>query len=178
MKFCCFTGHRTIAEEEMENVENAIHVEVMQAIESGYQHFISGFAEGGDLIFAQHVVNAIENDSTIHLYAALPNRARERALLKNPETRDMLALCDEIYIATEGSHSGMYAQRNTYMVERSQRVIALYDGRKTGGTAFTVQLAKKLNRDLYVIPYPFRMVENENLMPSCSIHHQPQKQPQ
>lgn len=177
MKYCCFTGQRIIAEEELENVENAIYAEVISAIESGYQHFISGLAVGSDLIFAQTISQAIKEDSTIHLHAALPNRARERALMKTPETRELLALCDDIYVAAEGSHSGMYVRRNTYMVERSQRVIALYDGREIGGTAFTVRLAKKLNRDLYVIPYPFQMVEDENLMPSCSIHYPPQKQP-
>lgn len=176
MKFCCFTGHRTIAKEELENVENAIYHEVTNAIDAGYQHFISGFAEGADLLFAEYVAYAIQKDSTIHLHAALPNRARERALRKNPETRRLLERCDTVFIATETSHRGMYAKRNTYMVERSQRVIALYDGRETGGTAFTVRLAKKLNRDLYVIPYPVRLLEDENLMPSFAIHYPPQEQ--
>lgn len=174
MKSCCFTGHRIIAEEEMENVANAISYEVKNTIEQGYQHFISGFAEGGDLLFAEDVAYAIKRDSTIHLHAALPNPARERALRKNSETRELLELCDTIYIATEKSHPGMYAKRNTYMVEHSQRVMALYDGRKSGGTAFTVQLAKKLKRDLYVIPYPPRMLEDENQMPCFSMHCPPQ----
>ena len=177
MKSCCFTGHRTIAEDQLESVENAIFAETNIAIKSGYQHFICGFAEGSDLIFARCVACAIEKDSTIHLHAALPNRARERALMKNPENRELLELCDDIFVAAEDSHPGMYAQRNTYMVEHSQRVIALYDGRAKGGTAFTVQLAQKQNRDVYVIPYPASLQFPPNGCPSWSIHDPAQHQP-
>lgn len=178
MKFCCFTGHRTIADEEVSAADTAISIEVDKAMKCGYQHFLCGFADGADLLFAEWVAQAIRRQSAIHLYAALPNRARERALRKNSKTRELLELCDEIYVATEGSHPGMYAKRNQYMVEHSQRVIALYDGGEKGGTAFTVRLAKKLHRELYVIPYPTRMPVEKWKLPDCSIHDSSQKQPE
>ena len=43
-------------------------------------------------------------------------------------------------------------QRNRYMVNRSQRVIAVYDGRNYGGTFHTMRYAQSLGRDIRIIP--------------------------
>ncbi len=42
-----------------------------------------------------------------------------------------------------------YMRRNRYMVDQSQRIIAVYDGRSTGGTAATVRYAK--GKDVRVV---------------------------
>lgn len=49
---CCITGHRTIPKEKVDYVKGEIQKEVLQAVEDGYTHFISGFAQGVDLLFA------------------------------------------------------------------------------------------------------------------------------
>lgn len=51
-KTCCVTGHRDIPAEKKGLVEEALRREVAAAIEDGYTRFISGFAEGADLMFA------------------------------------------------------------------------------------------------------------------------------
>lgn len=63
----------------------------------------------------------------------------------------MIDLCAEIYIAAEEYHPSVYAKRNRYMVERSDRVIAVYDGREKGGTAGTIRLAHSMKKDLVEI---------------------------
>lgn len=57
-KTCCITGHRDIPAEKKEFVEEALRREVAAAIEDGYTRFISGFAEGADLMFAAVVAAA------------------------------------------------------------------------------------------------------------------------
>lgn len=52
LKTCCVTGHRNIPMEKQETVEARLRREVSQAIEEGYSRFLSGFAEGTDLLFA------------------------------------------------------------------------------------------------------------------------------
>lgn len=42
--------------------------------------------------------------------------------------------------------------RNKYIVNQSERVIAVFDGRDGGGTDFTVRYAKEKKRDLRIIP--------------------------
>ena len=50
-KVCCVTGHRDIPTDRAVYVEQALRREVLAAIEDGYTRFISGFAEGTDLMF-------------------------------------------------------------------------------------------------------------------------------
>ena len=62
-KTCCITGHRDIPAEKKKFVEEELRKEVAAAIEDGYTRFISGFAEGADLMFAAVVAEAKkEND--------------------------------------------------------------------------------------------------------------------
>ena len=52
VKTCCVTGHRELPVDKMETVRQELHREILLAIEDGYTAFLSGFAEGVDLIFA------------------------------------------------------------------------------------------------------------------------------
>lgn len=51
-KTCCVTGHRDIPVDRLAYVEQELRREVQAAIEDGFTRFISGFAEGVDLMFA------------------------------------------------------------------------------------------------------------------------------
>ena len=55
-KTCCVTGHRDIPKEYSDYVEQELQREIQAAIEDGFTRFISGFAEGVDLMFAAIVV--------------------------------------------------------------------------------------------------------------------------
>ena len=46
MKTCCVTGHREIPADKIEHVKNVLRSQVLQAVEDGYTHYVSGFAEG------------------------------------------------------------------------------------------------------------------------------------
>ena len=60
----------------------------------------------------------------------------------------MIDLCAEIYVAAVEYRPSVYAKRNRYMVERPDRVIAVYDGRKKGGTVGTIRLAHTMKKEL------------------------------
>jgi uncharacterized phage-like protein YoqJ len=53
-------------------------------------------------------------------------------------------------IAQEYSPDCFFA-RNRYLVENSQRVIAVFDGRERSGTAQTMRMAASKNLELHVI---------------------------
>ena len=71
-KTCCVTGHRDIPAEKKGLVEEALRREVAAAIEDGYTRFISGFAEGADLMFAAIVAEAKKENDSLFLEAAIP----------------------------------------------------------------------------------------------------------
>ena len=145
-KICCVTGHRDIPEEKMDRIQKLLRQEILAAIEDGYTHFISGFAAGADLLFAD-IVAELKEIYPITLEAAIPYPGR----MKTPDKtfRRLIRCCDIVKIHSDSYSKDCYMRRNRYMVDQSQRVIAVYDGRPTGGTAATVRYAKE--KDVRVV---------------------------
>mgnify|MGYP002588864665 FL=1 len=147
-KTCCVTGHRDIPAEQVGHIKKSLEQEVDRAISDGFICFISGFAAGVDLLFAGIVAERIAKNPALKLIAAIPYRRRLDTLQKSERTKALIDLCAEIYVASEGYHPSVYAKRNRYMVERSDRVIAVYDGREKGGTIRTIRLAHSMKKEL------------------------------
>lgn len=137
---CCATGHRNIPAERILYVKNSLHQELKRAIHGGYVHFISGFASGVDLMFAEAVVN-FKSSFPITLEAAIPYPGRLNT--PDPTFRRLIKKCDIVKVHTAQYSKGCYMVRNRYMVDHSTLVIAIHDGRKTGGTATTIRYAHK-----------------------------------
>ena len=71
-KTCCVTGHRDIPAERMADVEQALRREVLAASEEGYTRFISGFAEGTELLFAALVAEEMEHPPELLVEVEVP----------------------------------------------------------------------------------------------------------
>ena len=82
------------------------------------------------------------------MVAVIPYRKRLDTLQKAERTKALINLCAEIYVAAEEYHPSVYAKRTRYMVERSDRVIAVYNGREIGGTIRTIRLAHSMKKEL------------------------------
>lgn len=110
------------------------------AIHDGYVHFISGFASGVYLMFAEAVID-FKYNCPITLEAAIPYLGR----LNTPDTtfHRLIKECDIVRVHAVQYSKGCYMVRNRYMVNCSTLVIAVHDGRKTGGTAATIRYAHK-----------------------------------
>lgn len=48
-------------------------------------------------------------------------------------------------------NKAQYHERNRYMVLSSDRVIAVYDGRSTGGTFYTIRFAQANEKEIRII---------------------------
>ena len=138
-KACCVTGHREIPEDKKEYVIAELEKEIRAAVTDGYTRFISGFAEGTDLIFAALVIELKAQGYPLVLEAALPYRGRLNS--DDQDFQKILSLCDRIKVLCEKSSYNCYHIHNRYMVDQSSRVIAVYDGREDGGTAYTISYA-------------------------------------
>ena len=143
---CCITGHRTIPEEKLDYVKSEIQKEVLQAVEDGYTHFISGFAQGVDLMFAAVVAELKKENRSLTLEAAIPYKRRLNS--KNQTFQDLLAVCDNVTVLCDKYTSQCFFIRNRYMVDKSSRILAVHDGRGTGGTFYTIQYAKKVEKEI------------------------------
>ena len=118
---------------------------------------ISGMALGVDQLFVS-VANWFKTSPTYawlstKITAAVPCRGQE---LKWPipsreEYHKLLALCDNVHYVTNGSFTSTCMEdRNQWMVDNSDIVIAVWDG-KSGGTANCIRYAKKQHKTIYYI---------------------------
>ena len=148
-KTCCVTGHRNIQEERSSYVEQELRREVQAAIEDGFTRFISGFAEGVDLMFAAIVAEEKARRPGLFLEAAIPYPGRLKT--KDQQFQKLLKACDGIKVVCNTYSKSCFFQRNRYMVAESQRVIAVYDGREQGGTLFTMRDAHAAGREARMI---------------------------
>ncbi len=147
-KTCCITGHRTIEEGKIEIAKATIRKALIQAVNCGYNHFISGFAKGIDLYFAEIIIELRERYD-ISLEAAIPYRNRIRS--KDTNFQNLISQCNLVSILSEKYSPSCYINRNRYMVQHSNLIIAVYDGRYKGGTLFTMRYAHALGKEIKII---------------------------
>lgn len=95
---CCVTGHRTIPAGRKSFIRNALEKAVLSAVGQGYTHFISGFASGVDLMFAD-IVAEMKKTYPITLEAAIPYPGR----MKTPDEtfQRLIGCCDVVKIHSD-----------------------------------------------------------------------------
>ena len=151
-KTCCVTGHRDLPQKEINRVKAAVRKEIERAIADGFTCFMSGFAEGVDQYFAEIVLEMRRLNPALELVAVIPYQKRLDNLQKKKRTYKMLETCADIIVIREEYQPSVYSHRNRYMVEHSDRVIAVYDGREKGGTVGTIRFTHVLKKELREIP--------------------------
>ncbi len=156
---CCVTGHRPsgfnfpreatcpLYTEYLKQLSNLIE----ELILSNHSEFITGMADGADIDFAMEVLNLKKRYSHITLEAAIPcplYKAHNRTIYH--ETRDfVIDSCDIKNILSDHHyHRGCMDKRNRYMVDKSDLIIAIWNGSQHGGTWNTIQYAKKKNKKI------------------------------
>lgn len=148
-KTCCVTGHRDIPMDRIAYVGQELRREVLNAIEDGYTRFLSGFAEGADLIFAEIVAEEKKYHPELILEAAIPYAGRLKT--KDGKFHDLLRVCDAVKVECQSYAPSCFMRRNRYMAGQAQRVIAVYDGRERGGTLFIMRYAHTLGKEVRLI---------------------------
>lgn len=152
---CCITGHRKLPRDKIELIRHSLRQEIIAAVKDGYTRFLSGFADGADLLFADAVVELSQLYGHISLEAVLPYKGR----LRNPDTefQRLIGACRKISWMQEEYSKYSFHQRNRVLVNASSLVIAVYDG-SSGGTGYTVNYARKQGREIHII-HPFEIGE-------------------
>lgn len=141
---CCFTGHRPEKlHKPEEQVKHDLEVAIQQAIADGFVTFISGMARGVDIWAAQIVLRERAKNSAIHLVAAVPYKGFESRWQAHwqQEYNFILQYADLVKYISPGYSRDCFQRRNEWMVNRSARVIAVYNG-EPGGTRNTIEYAR------------------------------------
>ncbi len=154
-QICCFTGHRIIKKNIIPLIKQNIAIEIRKLITQGVTYFIVGGALGFDTLAAQTVLDLKKDYPQIKLILAIP--CEDQADKWNYKDKTIYEYIKNqadkvIYISKEYEKECML-KRNRFMVDNSNFVIAAWDGRKRGGTYYTLNYAKKLNKQIILVDY-------------------------
>lgn len=148
---CCFTGHRPdklpwgTREDDprclalKERLDRAVE----RAYAAGCRHFLCGMARGCDLYFAQAVLDLRARRPDVTLEGVRPCESQADRWPEEERARYQAILdqCDYETLVQHHYDRFCMMRRNRYMVDRSARIIAVYDGVPRGGTAQTLAYA-------------------------------------
>lgn len=159
---CCVTGHRPkgfsfprdLNNFTYENYYNYLYNKVKNLIFEGYDYFISGMADGADIDFASIVLILKNEGYPIMLEAALPyppHSSIKKGSKYKEELQILLTKCDCKTIVSPYYFKGCMQKRNRYMVDKSDLVLAIWNGKEEGGTWDTIKYALSKNKPIQYI---------------------------
>ena len=152
-KTCCFTGHRPDklpwgedeADPRCARLKRSLAQAVEDAYAAGFRHFISGMARGCDLYCAEAVLALRERHGDVTQECARPCETQANSWPEGERDRyqQILDQCDFETLVQRRYDRFCMMRRNQYMVDRSSRLIAVYNGVPKGGTCQTLRYAMK-----------------------------------
>ena len=153
---CCVTGHRpkgfpfprVRGDERFERYLDKLKYEVGKLITEGYTYLVTGLAEGADLDFAWVGTLYRRKRPEVFIEGVAPYR---RA--KNPGSfRDkIISECDKVTVLSERYYSGCMQDRNMHMVDKSDIVLAIWNGEEHGGSWNTISYARSQGKKIVYI---------------------------
>lgn len=161
----CFTGHRpsklAFGYDETAAGCLSLKARLIEAVallhaERGIGDFVSGMALGVDTWAAEAVLAARSAGMPVRLVAAVPLLGQEARWLPDAQVRfrRILGDADEVHVLHDGPYAPwMMLSRDRWMVDRSQIIVAAFDG-SPGGTAHTVAYAMKRDVEMLRILPP------------------------
>jgi uncharacterized phage-like protein YoqJ len=161
-KTCCFTGHRPTKlpfgyyedGPDCLRLKVRLYCEVDRMRENGVTVFLTGMAQGMDMIAAEIVLDIkkayIFDD--VRLVAVVPfeGQADRWGQANRARYSRILSKADEIVTLQKLYTDDCMLARNRWMVDASSHMIAVFNGRE-GGTKYTVKYAIKQGLDVVVI---------------------------
>ena len=138
-KVVALTGHRALENFD----EDALAYELESLICEGYTAYLCGMAQGFDLLALKLLV-ALKPKKKLYLEACIPYEGHENrsSEAKKQHYMELLQACDRKTVIFPAYCSGCFLARDRYMVDCADLVLAHCE-KETGGTAYTVNYAKK-----------------------------------
>jgi uncharacterized phage-like protein YoqJ len=131
-----------------------LYYEVDQMREAGVTTFLTGMAQGIDMLTAEIVldIKLTYSYDDVRLVAVVPYEGQADRWSKVYRDRyfHILAKADEVVTLNARYTDDCMLKRNRYMVDASSHLIAVYNG-SGGGTKYTVDYAIKKGLDVIVI---------------------------
>ena len=161
---CTITGHRPdsfpFGYDETASacitLKTEIKKELVRLIESGIDSFITGMALGVDIWAAEIIIELKDIYPELKLYAAVPCPDQDKFWSSAQQKRyySILQKCDRRFMLSSSYYKCCMLDRDRFMVKHSDIVLAVWNRKRTGGTAYTVDQARKLGKQVIIIDAP------------------------
>lgn len=160
---CCCTGHRPQKFPFEYGGDNERFTAYLRELKSKIEyainglkitHFISGMALGVDLDFAEFVLYFRDTEHkavTLECAVPCPNQTTKWAEKDKARYNEILKRADTVTLLSDRYTRDCMLSRNRYMVDKSQMIIAVFNGIEQGGTWYTIKYAKSKNKTIEII---------------------------
>ena len=154
-----FTGHRPsklngYKPEDNKELLWRLHDCIVDHIQkNNVDTFITGMALGIDMWAAKIVVKLKQQYPFLKLICAIPCKGQDKMWNEVDKSvyQGILDVADQvIYVSEEEYQPYLMQKRNEWMTDKSQYVIAVWDG-SSGGTGNCVKYAQKQDKNIYII---------------------------
>lgn len=153
----CFSGHRPEklpgkgkdSEPAFCHLLSVLYMEIDIALKEGYTVFYSGMARGIDLWAAKFVIEQRFSHPEIKLICVIPYK-KQNQNFRGTDKWDysyVLSEADEVICLNEEYTKSCLRERNEYMVNHSDKLIAVMSNPRSG-TGMTVNMARKKGIDI------------------------------
>ena len=158
IKTVCFTGHRSLPAEEIPEISKRLENTLITLIEQGYCYFGAGGALGFDTLAAQIILRLQEHYPQIRLILVLPCRDQTRGWPQDSVDiyEDIKHRAGKVTYTAENYFRGCMQKRNRHLVDGSS-VCVCYLTKSTGGTAYTVNYARRMGLRVINIAQPVNL---------------------
>ena len=140
-----FTGHRN---GRITTDRQTLSVLLKQTVEKyyrrGFRHFLSGMAQGFDLLAAEVVLNVQKWYPDIRLTAIVPCPEQTRYFSDEDKFtyKTVLNGCGRVVLIADRYDPGCFHRRNDYLADNAALIVGYWDGTPQGGTYYTVRRAE------------------------------------
>lgn len=149
-RVCCFLGYRGgIPKDKKLFVVSSIEAAVRELIKIGYSRFVSTFCDNSDIIWVNIISRMKVEDPNIILEAWVPYRD---CITNGDENFHLsIAECDVVNIKSEKFDPVIYNKSFRDMIDESDAVIAVFDGKIDSEIYNNLKYAYECNKQIKVI---------------------------
>ena len=158
---CCFAGHREMklpyqyGTEKYHQLKETLKTEIKGLMWQGVSQWYAGCQNGIDNLSAMIVLElATELSSTAYLHLVQPYEGMEKEFnqRQRQEFEMIKAKAKSIQVLNQTKTSDCYRERNQYMVDQSDFLIAVLDkSHMASGTVMTINMAKRKSMEIQII---------------------------
>lgn len=161
MKTCAFAGHRpqnlfwkfNEAAPECLILKQILNQQINNLAANGFTDFLSGMALGTDTWAAEFVLNLRKKIPRLKLHCVLPckTQAEKWSVSSRKRYQIILEQADSVIYTSRNYHPKCMLERNRFMIDKAELLLAVYNGQARSGTGAALRYAQSLNREIIII---------------------------